>query len=90
MYLDELCKNIYNAMPSREGYWIFETKDERRYYGIAGALMKRQSPQQIVTNYLTDVLIDEYSSKINQSGGQVIFSKTRLQDMGHTAVCLEN
>ena len=74
-------------MPLKQGYWIFETKDERRYHGIASGQMKRQNPQQIVANYLRDALIDEYSSKINQSAGQVIFSKTRLQDMGHTAVC---
>jgi hypothetical protein len=48
MYLDGLCKNMYNALPPNEGYWIFETKDERRYHGITGGLMNRQSPQQVL------------------------------------------
>jgi hypothetical protein len=60
MYLDGLCKNIYNTMSPKQDYWIFETKDVRRYHGIPGGRLKRQSPQQIVTNYLRDALIDEY------------------------------
>lgn len=52
--------------------------------------MKRQSPQHTVTNYVSVLSIDEYSLKINQSGGKIIIPKTRLLDMGFIAVCLDS
>ena len=55
---------------------MFETSDESANKGIGGGLMKRQSPQQTVTNYVTVFSIDQYASKIGQSGGKIIMQKT--------------
>jgi predicted enzyme related to lactoylglutathione lyase len=63
-------------------YWGFETIDDSRNPGITGGMMKRKSPQHTVTNYITVSSIDEYSSKIEHSGGKVIMPKTEIPDMG--------
>lgn len=53
-------------------------------------MMKRQSPYHTVTNYIYVISIDEYTSKIEQSGGKVIIPKTKLLDIGYNAVCLDS
>jgi len=79
-----------NPVRPEEDYWTFETKDIEGKQGLSGGLMKRQSPQQTVTNYITVSSIDEFSSKINQSGGKIIIPKTTLPDMGFISVCLDS
>ena len=75
--------------PGQE-YWFFETKDDKGNPGIGGGMMKRQDPSQAITNYVTVSSIDEYSSKIEQSGGKVMMPKTKVSDMGYIAVCLDS
>ena len=53
-------------------------------------MMKRQSTQHTVTNYITVSSIDEYSSKIEQSGGKVIIPKKEIPNMGFFAICLDS
>jgi len=79
-----------NTDRPEEDYCTFETKDIEGKQGLSGGLMKRQSPQQTVTNYITVSSIDEFSSKINQSGGKIIIPKTTLPDMGFISVCLDS
>ena len=94
----EFYKNVFgwtmqrmnNPVRPEEDYWTFETKDNEGKRGLSGGLMKRQSPQQTVTNYITVLSIDEYSSKINQSGGKIIIPKTTLPNMGFISVCLDS
>jgi uncharacterized protein len=57
-------------------YWYFETKDDKGNTGIGGGMMKRQSPEHTVTNYITVSSIDKYASKLEQAGGKVIIPKT--------------
>jgi predicted enzyme related to lactoylglutathione lyase len=83
-------QRMNNPVRAEEDYWTFETKDIEGKPGLSGGLMKRQSPQQTVTNYITVSSIDEYSSKINQSGGKIIIPKTTLPDMGFISVCLDS
>ena len=83
-------QKMTNAVRPEEDYWIFETKDDDGNQGLSGGMMKRQSPRQTVTNYISVSSIDEYSSKIHQSGGQVIIPKTILPDMGYIAICLDS
>jgi predicted enzyme related to lactoylglutathione lyase len=83
-------QRMNNPVRAEEDYWTFETKGIEGKPGLSGGLMKRQSPQQTVTNYITVSSIDEYSSKINQSGGKVIIPKTKLPDMGFISVCLDS
>lgn len=74
--------------PSQE-YFMFETNDESGNKGIGGGLMKRQSPNQTVTNYITVSSIDEYTSKIEQSGGKIIMPKTEIPKMGYIVVFMD-
>lgn len=68
---------------------MFETSDESANKGIGGGLMKRQSPQQTVTNYVTVSSIDQYDSKIEQSGGKIIMQKTEIPNMGYILVFID-
>ena len=65
-----------------QDYWMFETKDDKGNPGLGGGMMKRQTPQHTVTNYITIPSIEEYASKIEQSGGKVVMPKTKIPDMG--------
>jgi predicted enzyme related to lactoylglutathione lyase len=70
-------------------YWYFETKDDRGNMGIGGGMMKRQSPQHTVTNYVTVPSVDEYASKLEQAGGKVIIPKTAIPEMGFYLIFLD-
>lgn len=83
-------QKMNNPVRPEEDYWTFETKDDDGNNGLSGGMMKRQSSQHTVTNYITISSIDEYSSKIEQSGGKVIIPKTKLPDMGFIAICLDS
>ncbi len=50
-----------NPKQSQHDYWMSETKDDKGNSGLGGGMMKRQSPQHTVTNYITVSSIDEYS-----------------------------
>ena len=88
--MDGTCKKWNNPENPEEDYWTFETKDDDGNTGLSGGMMRRQSSQHTVTNYITISSIDEYSSKIEQSGGKVIIPKTKLPDMGFIAICLDS
>ena len=78
-----------NSENSEQEYWMFQTKDDEGNPGLGGGLMKRQSPQHTVTNFITVSSIEEYSSNIEQSGGKVIMPKTEIPNMGFFAVFLD-
>lgn len=84
----EMKNEISGANPGQD-YWMFETQDENGNKGIGGGLMKRQSSQQTVTNYITVLSIDEFSSKVEQSGGKIIMNKTEIPDMGYIVVFMD-
>ena len=94
----EFYKNVFgwnmqkmsNPVRPEQDYWVFDTKDDKGNQGLYGGMMKRQSPHHTVTNYISVISIDEYTSKIEQSGGKVIIPKTKLPDMGYIAVCLDS
>ena len=75
--------------PEQE-YYMFETRDDGGNPGLGGGMMKRQSPQHTITNYITVSSVDEYASKIEQSGGMVMMPKTKVTEMGYIAVCLDS
>lgn len=71
--------------PEKE-YWHFETQDDDWNQGLSGGMMKRQSPQQPVTNYITVSSIEQYESKIEQNGGKIIIQKTEVPDRGYFTI----
>jgi uncharacterized protein len=78
-----------NSENSEQEYWMFQTQDDKGNSGLGGGIMKRQSPQHTVTNFITVSSIEEYSSKIEQSCGKIIMPKTEIPNMGFFAVCLD-
>jgi len=76
------------ADPSQDNF-MFETNDEKGNKGIGGWLMKRQSPQQTVTNYVTVSSINEYTSKIKSTGGKIIMQRTEIPHMGYIMVFMD-
>ncbi len=71
-------------------YWMFETKDDQGNKGIGGGMMKRMGKEHTVTNYITVSSIDEYSSKIDTSGGKIVKQKMEIPDMGFIAIFLDS
>jgi|SRR6476620_4680496 len=69
-------------------YLIISTTDDKGDKAlVGGGLMKREDPQQKITNFIDVTSIDEYSSKIEKLGGNVIVSKKAVPGMGYFAIC---
>jgi predicted enzyme related to lactoylglutathione lyase len=69
-------------------YLIISTTDDKGDKAfVGGGLMKRQDPQQQITNFIDVPSVDEYSSKIEKLGGKVVVSKMAVPGMGYFAVC---
>ena len=69
-------------------YWVIKTTDDKGDKAlIGGGLMKRQDPQQQITNFIDVNSVNEYSSKIEKLGGKVVVSKMAVPGMGYFAVC---
>jgi hypothetical protein len=52
-----------------------------------GGMMKRQHPQQGITNYFDVPSLDEFMEKVQRLGGKIVMSKTSVPQMGYFAVC---
>jgi predicted enzyme related to lactoylglutathione lyase len=65
------------------GYWLIGTG------GVGGGMMKRQNPQQQITNYIDVPSIDEYAAKVEKLGGKVVVPKMPVLGRGYFVVCLD-
>jgi predicted enzyme related to lactoylglutathione lyase len=70
-------------------YWMVTTTDVKGNKGLDGGIMKRQNPQYQVTNSIDVKSVDEYSSKVQQLGGKVVYPKMSIPGMGYFAGCLD-
>lgn len=77
------------SLPEGMDYLIITTTDDQGNKSIGGGMMKRQNPQHVMTNYIGVKSVDEYSTKISQSGGKVVMSKKSVPGMGYFAICLD-
>jgi predicted enzyme related to lactoylglutathione lyase len=50
--------------------------------GVNGMIMKRQHPQQPFVNYINVESVDEFGTRLESLGGQVIMPKTPVPGMG--------
>ena len=66
---------------------VTTTDDKGNKAFVGGGMMKRQDPQQQITNFIDVKSVDEYSSKIEKLGGKVVISKMAVPGMGYFAVC---
>ena len=67
-------------------YWMITTSGEKQ---VDGGMMKRQEPQQPITNYIDVASIDESAAKVQQLGGKVVVPKAAVPTYGWFAVCLD-
>jgi uncharacterized protein len=77
------------GMESGMEYWIINTTDNEGSKAVGGGMMKRQNPQQGITNFIDVTSVDEYSAKIQSLGGKVVAPKQAVPTMGYFAVCLD-
>jgi predicted enzyme related to lactoylglutathione lyase len=70
-------------------YWMVTTTDDKGNKALGGGMMKRQMPEQRITNYINVKSVDEYSSKVEKVGGKVVASKHAVPGMGYFALCLD-
>jgi predicted enzyme related to lactoylglutathione lyase len=70
-------------------YWMVTTTDDKGNKALGGGIMKRQMPEQQVTNYINVKSVDEYSSKVKKLGGKVVAPKKAVPGMGYFVLCLD-
>ena len=71
--------------PGDMEYWHIDTggSDDK----LDGGMMKRQNPQQGITNYISVSSVDQYTAKVKELGGKVCVPKMPVPKMGYFAVC---
>ena len=79
----------WSGSDSTMEYWMITTTDDKGNEALRGGMMKRQNPQQDITNFIGVDSIDDYSSKVQQLGGKILVPKTPVSGMGFFAVCLD-
>jgi predicted enzyme related to lactoylglutathione lyase len=79
----------WSGSDSTMEYWMITTTDDKGKEALHGGMMKRQNPQQGITNFIGVDSIDDYSSKAQQLGGKIVVPKTPVSGMGFFAVCLD-
>ena len=52
-----------------------------------GGMMKRQSPEQGIMNYVMVASVDAAEAKVRKLGGRIHVSKTPVPKMGYFSVC---
>jgi len=67
-------------------YWMITTCGEKT---VDGGMMKRQNPQQTITNYIDVPSVEKYAAVVEKLGGKVILPKTAVPEMGYFAICLD-
>jgi uncharacterized protein len=77
------------GMDSGMEYWIINTTDNEGSKAVGGGMMKRQNPQQGITNFIDVTSVDEYSAKVQSLGGKVVVPKQAVPTMGFFAICLD-
>jgi hypothetical protein len=70
--------------PDYEDYWMANL-GEGTSQGVA--LMARQSPGQMVTNYIGVDSVAEYVARVEQLGGKVAMPRSPVPGMGWFAIC---
>jgi predicted enzyme related to lactoylglutathione lyase len=69
-------------------YWLANTGPDDQP-GINGAIMKRNHPQQPVTNAITVDDIDEAIAKVQAAGGKIVVNKTAFPGVGWSAYFMD-
>jgi predicted enzyme related to lactoylglutathione lyase len=89
----ERARKFYSALfgwkiekfPGASDYWHIDTggPDDTP----DGGMMKRQNPQQPITNYIAVPSVEEAAAKVQKLGGKICMPKTAVPQMGYFVVC---
>jgi len=52
-----------------------------------GGMMKRQSPEHGITNYVNVASVDQAAAKVQRLGGKIIMAKSPVPQMGYFVIC---
>ena len=63
------------------------TVDDKGNKALGGGLMKRQMPEQQITNYINVTSVDSYSSKVRDLGWNALSPKHAVPGMGFFVLC---
>lgn len=75
--------SIQNAgMPGGE-YYLIMTEGENP---VNGGMMQRQHAQQGIVNYIGVPSVDEYASRVQQLGGNVVVPTSPIPGVGYFAI----
>ena len=74
-----------NAVPDMD-YWFIMTSGDN---AVNGGMLKRQNPQQMITNYVDVPSVDEHAQQVEKLGGKVVMPKTAVKGMGYFVICLD-
>lgn len=80
-------KNVFGwkfTQFGEESYWLADTGPADQM-GINGAIMKRNHPQQPVTNSIGVANLDTAIAEIEKNGGSVVVPKTVVPGVGYMA-----
>ncbi len=69
-------------------YWMIKTGDDSKP-GINGGMVRRMPGQMGMTNTIEVPSLDEYTKKIQSSGGQVLIPKMPIPSVGYFATCMD-
>ncbi len=91
----ERAKTFYSAlfgwqlsnMPGFDNYWVFDTGDPDRDAG--GGILSRQAAGQGIVHYFQVESVDEYVTRAQELGAQVVFPRAPVPGMGWFAQLLD-
>ena len=72
-------------LPGPMDYWHLDTGGSDD--APDGGIMKRQNPQQAITNYIGVPSVDEFAAKVEKLGGKICMPKTEVPEMGYFVIC---
>ncbi len=68
-------------------YYLIETLAKTGEKGVGGGIAKRQKTEQQITNFIEVDSIDEAISKVKELGGEIIDSKSIIDNTGFIVRC---
>lgn len=82
-------KNVFGWQVSKwdgpEDYWLVRTGEEAG--GIDGGLMQTPDGECRTVNTLKVDSVDEFASKVESEGGQIVVPKMAIPGVGYLAYC---
>ena len=88
-FYEELFDWKMELLPGPVEYYLIGTAGLDGQTGVGGGMAKRNKPDDKITNFIGVSSVDEYITKVEKLGGQVIESKWSVPGWGYLAVCLD-